>query len=337
MKKFIVMIALLCSLIFSISSAFGDRSHRPAEGTAARLFYDRMVYIMGNLRDTEYVHLAEKVINEDDGIYKYDCSGFVGEFILQQTLSAHYQDLFDNAERFHSVADSIADKRPRAWGFYDYFKEILGDEVENSNAYWYVFKSYEKIQPGDIIVAKYHEDWQKYLKDEKECASVSTGHVMLAWSFPVISTVNTDEFWIYIIDSSGSGHGKDTRKTDYDNVNDEEGIGKGKMWYGFNTKTTTDGKEYHRPIYYRWSAYDGCKYTLHSMTSNCGYETGDVYYCPGDPYSSLNHKYFERLQGIIMARPVGNIPAKGDINNDGKVGLEEAIHALQVTSGENSQ
>lgn len=101
MKKFIVMITLLCSLIFSVSLVFGERpAHRPEEGTAALLFYDRMVYIMGNLRDTEYVHRLNKVMNEDGGIYKYDCSGFVGEFILQQTLPTHYHDLFDNAKRY---------------------------------------------------------------------------------------------------------------------------------------------------------------------------------------------------------------------------------------------
>ena len=117
---------------------------------------------------------------------------------------------------------------------------------------------------------------------------------MVAWSFPDDESENEDEFSIYVIDSSGSGHDDDTRKTDRDNVFDEEGIGKGKMWFG--------NKDRNRPVYYRWSEYNGCKYTLHEMTSNCGYESHDTNYCLG--WGDHNHKYFERLQGIIMARPI---------------------------------
>lgn len=294
----------------------GGRVHRPDENTAARLFYDRMVYIMGNMRDTKYVHHKDKVMDDDEGVYKYDCSGFVGEFILKQVLPNHYQDLVDNAERFH------ADSHPRAWGFYDYFREILGDSDENSNAYWYVFKSIEKIQPGDIIVARYDDAWRDFMKG-KECKHISTGHVMVAWSFPVISDCTDNERWIYVIDSSGSGHAKDTRRTTYDDVNDETGIGKGKMWYGINQ----DDK---RPIYYRWSkskCQKGCKYTLHSMSTNCTVprccngkkclkciDFGGTFYCDGENYFDCfdcdadkcihNGKYFERLQGIILARPI---------------------------------
>jgi len=268
----------------------GIRFHRPTAGTNARLFYDRLVYIMGNLRDTEYVHASERIMNEDEGVYKYDCSGFVGNFILKQVLPDHYQDLVDNAERFHN------DSHPRAWGFYDYFKEILGDKTENSNDYWQVFKSYDQIQPGDIIVAKYDEDWRQDMIDT--CGHASTGHVMVAWSFPVKSTANENEFWIQIIDSSGSGHSKDTRRTTYDGVNDITGIGKGKMWYGYNSKTTLAGKNYHRPIYYRWSKVHGCKYTLTSMITNCD----GTHLCPCKN-CSYKAKYYQRLQGIIMARP----------------------------------
>ena len=264
-----------------------EPSRRPEDRTAARLFYDRMVYIMGNLRNTQYVHTSEKVMNEDEGIYNYDCSGFVGEFILKQASRKHYRDLVDNAERFHN------DSRPRAWGFYDYFREILGDDaVENNNDYWYVFISYKNIQPGDIIVARYDTDWRDFIIGE--CGKASTGHVMVAWSVPDDEPEIEDEFSIYVIDSSGSGHGEDTRKTDFDNVYDEDGIGKGKMWFGYNYRD--------RPIYYRWSEYNGCKYTLDFMDSNCGNESHDTNYCPGE--GDHNHKYFERLEGIIMARPI---------------------------------
>ena len=274
-----------------VSLGLDSSPHRPAVDTAARIFYDRLVYIVGNLRDTEYVHASGRVMNEDEGIYKYDCSGFVGDFILKQVLPDHYQDLVDNAKCFHD------DSHPRAWGFYDYFRDILGDKKENSNHYWQVFKSYDQIQPGDIIIAKYDEDWRQHTIDK--CGHASTGHVMVAWSFPVKSTVNNNEFWIQIIDSSGSGHGKDTRRTTYDGVNDSSGIGKGKMWFGYNSKTTPAGDSYHRPIYYRWSKVDGCKYTLTSMTANC--DGKHLCPCDGCSYKAV---YYQRLQGIIMARPI---------------------------------
>ncbi len=283
-----------------------SKTHRPEAGTAARAFYDRLVYIMGNLRDTEYVHSKYRVLDEDQGVYKYDCSGFVGDFILKEVLPQHYKDLDDNAALFHD------DSHPRAWGFYDYFKDILGDKIENSNSHWKVFKLYEKIRPGDIIVAKYDEEWRKDMIDL--CGHASTGHVMVAWSFPVKSTVNDNEFWIKIIDSSGTGHGKDTRRTTYDGVDDESGIGKGKMWYGYNAGETSEGVVYHRPIYYRWSMVDGCKYTLHNMSTNCTHPRC----CNGKKCSDcdknkciVDGSYFERLQGIIIARPI----FVGDLEN----------------------
>lgn len=265
--------------------------HRPAAGTAARLFYDRLVYIFGNLRDTEYVHASGRTMDEDEGVYKYDCSGFVGDFILKAVLPDHYQDLVDNTKRFHP------DSHPRAWGFYDYFREILGDKAENSNQYWQVFRAYENLRPGDIIIAKYDEDWRQ--DTISRCGKASTGHVMVAWSFPVQSTVNDNEFWIQIIDSSSSGHGSDTRRSTYDGISAADGIGKGKMWYGYNSRTAADGTSYNRPIYYRWSKVHGCKYTLVEMTTNCA---GD-HYCQCDG-CSYKPEYYQRLQGIIMARPI---------------------------------
>ncbi len=272
---------------------------RPAEGTAARMFYDRLVYIMGNLRETEYVHHRQRIMKEDEGIYKYDCSGFAGDFILKQVLPQHYEDLARNAKRFHSGKD---DEHPRAWGFYDYFNEILSGRDESGNAYWYVFKSIEKIQPGDIIVVKYDEKWQASMIEK--CKSASTGHVMIAWSPPV--RTSKEEFSICVVDSASSGHGKDTRRAGHRKCKDSgflscrccpediiTGIGKGKMWYGVN-------REDNRPVYYRWRNSDGCKYTLTGMKTDC--DGNDGFCCTRN--CKYPRKYYERLQGIIMARPL---------------------------------
>lgn len=260
------------------------KSHRPAEGTAARKFYDRLAYIMGNLRITEYVHYKNKIMDEDNGIYKYDCSGFVSEFILKQVLPKHYEDLVSNAKKYHK------DDHPRAWGLYDYFNEILSKKTENKNSYWHVFTSMEKIQPGDIIVVKYDENWRNSIIEK--CKSASTGHVMTAWSYPVRSG---KEFSIYVIDSSGSGHCKDTRRTTYDDVSGTNGIGKGRMYYGVDQKD-------QRPVYYRWSSSISCQYTLTDMKSNCDGKDKDL--CCTGKNCDYPRKYYERLQGIIIARPI---------------------------------
>ncbi|HII05890.1 MAG TPA: hypothetical protein HA349_00815 [Methanotrichaceae archaeon] len=288
-------------------------SHRPQEGSAARVFYDRLVYIMGNLRVTEYVHSSGRVMDEDDGRYKYDCSGFVGDFILNQSLPDHYKDLDAN--------DLNDENRTLARGFYDYFSAILGDEANNKNDYWYVFRSYDEIQPGDIIVARYNEEWRDDMIN-KWCGIASTGHVMVAWSFPVNSTTNKNEFWIYVIDSSNRGHCKDSRKAKYDNVDEinKSGIGKGEMWFGYEPST-------HQPIYYRWSSSTGCDYTLHNSKTICTAERC----CDGKKCSDDNRKdkacvskekcitegvYYERLEGIIMARPIwpGQVIVENQLN-----------------------
>lgn len=275
-RKIIGIIILLYLLFFNISLVFGDDQwHRPGKDTAARAFYDRMVYIMGNLRETEYQH--ERYKDERYGIYKYDCSGFVSEFILEMVLKDHYKKL-----TAYTSINYPDDGRPKAHSYYEYFKKILNEEITDGHKYWKVFTSYKEIQPGDIIVTRYNKNWRHNADIE------NTGHVMMAWSFP--KEINDkDEFSIYVIDSSSSKHGNDTRNTIRDNVDSETGIGKGKMWFKFNSN--------HRPIGYRWKSSGGCIYlrTIDDPSSTCNTVIEDT-----------NVSKYRRLDGIIMARPIYN-------------------------------
>ncbi len=137
-----------------------------------------------------------------------------------------------------------------------------------------------------------------------KCGSASTGHVMIAWSPPVITSKK--EYAVYVTDSASSGHGRDTRRAGHRKCEDAgflsckccpedviNGIGKGRMWYGVNPKDK-------RPVYYRWSHSGGCKYTLTDMKANCDGKDGLC--CSKNCKYPL--KYYERLQGIIMARPL---------------------------------
>ncbi len=250
----------------------------PDPNSASYIMVGRIDYILHNMKETQYVHYCGHVMNEDKGIYKYDCSGFVGDFVLKQVLPAHYDDLMEASKRLHP-----GDNRPRAWAFYDYFRELLGDDDSVETTYWKVFKSIDEVRKGDIVVVRYDDEWRQERIDADK--SASTGHVMVAWSDAIQAGDN--KIKIKITDCSGSGHYNDTRPVDENNypsyyhpVN-SSGIGSGWMWYGISTLGD------RRPYKYQWSSSTGKEYTLRSLKPN-------------------DSKY-GRLEGIIMARPIGPI------------------------------
>jgi hypothetical protein len=108
---------------------------------------------------------------------------------------------------------------------------------------------------------------------------------MVAWSDAQWEDDHTIK--IKITDCSGSGHYNDTRpvdNTDYPSdyhPENSSGIGSGWMWYGISTNG------HNRPYKYQWRSSSGKEYTLQSLKPN-------------------DSKY-GRLEGIIMARPIGNI------------------------------
>lgn len=249
--------------------------------TSSGKFIARAQSILDNLNETKYVHSDHIVLDEENGIYKYDCSGFVCEFILKECLKNHYDDLVAKIDTFHS-----ADTRPRAWTFYDYFRSILGSDYDadssnthvNQNQYWKVFTSIDSLKKGDIIVARYHDDWRaKYKKEEKE--SPSTGHVMISWSIAYQSTGNNaaeNDYDIKILDSSLSGHYWDTRNEPHSPSIDGSGIGVGWMRYGISTHLSK------RPYKYKWKLSSSSYYNLYNNSYN-------------------SH---DKLKGIIFARPI---------------------------------
>ena len=252
-----------------------------SDSTASGKLITRANYILNNLTETKYVHTNDMEIDEEKGIYKYDCSGFICEFLLKYALEDHYNDLYSNYKNYHSK-----DSRPRAWTFYDYFRDILGDDYDkdnpntcvNQNQYWKVFTSVDSLKKGDIVVVRYHNDWRKKYKQE-EGTSGSTGHVMIAWSVAYNSTgsnANNNDVDIKILDSSSSGHYWDTRNEPHAASVDGTGIGVGWMRYGHSSSAS------NRPYKYKWK-----------LSSNNYYNLWDGVY----------NKY-ERLEGIIFARPI---------------------------------
>lgn len=240
--------------------------------TPSGIFKARAQAILDNLDTTKYEHYSGRVMDEASGTYIYDCSGLVGDFVIRQVLYDHYQDLALFANAFHTF-----DPRPRAWGFYDYFRDILGNDASGQanpvgqNKYWKVFIAADSIKKGDIIVVKYDQDWRKQYQD-RENKDASTGHVMIAWSQPIIIG---SEATIRILDCASSGHYYDTRDSANTASVDGSGIGVGWMRYGLST----NGR--NRPYKYHWKL-GGHWY---------GLWTG-------------SYDYYNRLEGILIARPI---------------------------------
>ncbi len=237
------------------------------DGPNIRRIKGRVQSILDNMKQTAYVHDSGKVLNESKGIYKYDCSGFVGEFVLKDTLPVHYDRLLAGAQQYHKGVyrdghwEGADARRPRAWGFYDYFDSLRIHAPDNPD--WYVFRTLKNLRPGDIIVARYADGWRDQRKDRK--LDASTGHVMIAWDVHTILNIgHTDHRKIKVVDSSSSGHDDDTRDTTSDGVSGSDGIGMGDMVYTADDNGHVDGYYWSKNIEGKWYSRWSGAYSYHA-------------------------------------------------------------------------
>lgn len=252
------------------------------DGSARAKLIRQGEYIWNRMTRTKYVHYADRILDDIDGVYEYDCSGFVYSLVLYNALRENADDLLEAKKKLHP-----SDFGVRAWTFYDYFRDsILRDStIEGENEYWKVFTSIDSLKRGDLIIVRYDDEWRKEWSDDGHPAS--TGHVMIAWE---VGEVNSDnEVTVQVYDCSSSGHTKsaDTRycnKIPVAEINEDSGkpsgIGFGKMKY----KISTSGDR--RPYAYKWSLNSTHWYNLYE----------------GDDINEDGIKY-DRLEGIIFARP----------------------------------
>lgn len=245
-------------------------------------FVNRCVFVWTNMKRTKYVHYRDKVIDDSAGIYKFDCSGFVGQIVLNKVLPDHYTDLNNQVKKIVGIdGDSMNVVRPLAATFYDYFRySILGDpaNIVVENNYWKVFTSIDSLQRGDLIVVRYNDSWRQ------ETDNSTTGHVMIAWEIGNVSSDNIVE--IQVMDATSSAHTltADTRTMNSHPVAEElngkkSGIGFGRMKYKISTNS------HRRPYAYKWSLNSKYWYNL--------FEGDDIH---------VSDKY-DRVKGIIFARP----------------------------------
>jgi len=241
-------------------------------------------FIWQEITRTKYVHYTDRVIDDIDKVYKYDCSGFVHAIILYSALPDHADNLITRKQILHPDDYGV-----RAWTFYDYFRDnvLIDTNTVGQNQYWKVFMSVDSLKKGDLIIVRYDDEWRNEWKNQGHPAS--TGHVMIAWEIGTVDTTN-NEVEIQVYDCSSSGHTK-SADTRYCNskpiaeINEDSGkksgIGFGRMTY----KISTNG--HRRPYAYKWSLNSTHWYNLRN---------GDYIDEPGIKY--------DRIKGIIFARPI---------------------------------
>lgn len=256
----------------------------PISGDSPRAkFVNRCIYVWINMHWTKYVHNKDKVINDATGVYKFDCSGFVGQIVLDKVLPDHYADLDNHVKNIVGIdGEPMNVVRPLAATFYDYFRdEILvdPDNIVAENNYWKVFTSIDSLKRGDLIVVRYNDSWRQ------ETDNSTTGHVMIAWEIGNVNSDNVVE--IQVMDATSSAHTvtADTRTMNSHPVAEElngkkSGIGFGRMKYLISTNG------HRRPYAYKWSLDSTYWYNL----------------VEGDNISEPDASTYDKLKGIIFAR-----------------------------------
>ncbi len=260
---------------------YGNLSINKTDALPSESLIERATFIFNNLELTDYTHSSGSVMDEENGIYFYDCSGFISEFVIKECLPAHHTDLLEHTN------SNTNPFRPLATDFYDYFRdEILGtnydpEDINTCTAElngWRVFTNIEDVQKGDLIIAKYDEDWNDIM------GNTTTGHTMIAWSSAIQDDDDPLLYKIKILDAARLGHSFDTRITAPSSTTNGEGIGIGWMLFKISSLPSK------RAVQYKWR-----------LTSDMFYRSYYIYY---DDSSTYERKEHDRLKGIIFARPI---------------------------------
>jgi hypothetical protein len=179
-----------------------DAAENALPPTAPAQVHTEAQRILSRMKSSVYQHQTE--IDEEQGVYKLDCSSFVS-IILEKAWP----------DSLKSV--SVSGKHhPLAVDFYDTIERAALTEVKTPEAtapaHWRRIASMLDAQPGDVLA------WRKaeLIKGE------NTGHVMIVAAAPVKE--EDGQVRITVIDSSGHGHGDDTRNED------DSGLGRGSIW-----------------------------------------------------------------------------------------------------------
>ena len=178
------------------------RADRPAN-SATKSVHDEAVRILESIRTTKYQH--KTAIDEEQGSYLCDCSGFVG-YVLNRTVGKDGGGALGDGR-----------KRPLAMDYEKFF--AAASSSRNGNSGWQRIPRLADARPGDVIA------W----RHEKPKPG-NTGHVVIVGERPVLE----DDGLVRVVTIDSS-----TIKLDGDNrAEGSTGVGRRIMWFA----TDKDGR-----------------------------------------------------------------------------------------------
>lgn len=198
----LVLIAMTCG---GLQAREVPRVDGPANA-ATRSVHGEAIRILNNIRTTVYQH--DTKINESKGVYRCDCSGFVG-YVLSRSTGKNDQK--------GPLSDGR--KRPLAMDYEKFF--AAAPSKADGTARWQHVVRLADALPGDVIA------W----RHEKPMPG-NTGHVVIVDQRPVLEKEGIVR--VVVIDSTTRPQVDDTR------AKGTSGVGRGTMWF------TIDGEG--RPI-----------------------------------------------------------------------------------------
>jgi hypothetical protein len=169
--------------------------------------------IAGSLKSSEYSHVTR--VNEAEGSYVFDCSGFVAWVLRRTAAGAH-----------HSVVSRSRDKRPLAR---DYYWEIARARPSAARG-WAKIGRIADAKPGDVVA------WLK----PPEVRSQNTGHVAFIVEAPKPSRLVEGGYLVRIADASRYFHADDERQS------------LGRTGFGIGTILLVADPETQGPVAYGW-------------------------------------------------------------------------------------
>jgi hypothetical protein len=186
-----------------------------SNATPGRLrLLDAAEHVLSVMKLSRYQHVTQ--VDEANGIYNFDCSGFV-DYLLQKTLPDALAVIKYHPNRLN---------RPYHQDYYHFFAS--SGLIDNSGE-WRTVQDPSNLLPGDVIA------WLK----PNESNYSGTGHVMIVKSNPTVDSKQSNEINVQIIDSTRSHHAFDSR------VNGANGVGTGTISLVLNTTGSSVG--------FRWS------------------------------------------------------------------------------------
>jgi hypothetical protein len=185
--------------VLAIGSARGKNVAKDdaAANAAAQGVHDEAVRILNSIQSTVYQHDTE--IDEKAGVYRCDCSGFVG-YVLNRTAAK------DNP------TGPLGDKkkRPLAMDYEKFFEKAPAKK--GGDGRWQQITKLADARPGDVIA------WRHEVPKPG-----NTGHVVIVDQRPVVEEDGLVR--VVVIDSTTKPQVDDTR------AKGTSGVGRGSMWF----------------------------------------------------------------------------------------------------------